>query len=119
MPPEISCRSHGFSFFSDGFLNIVIFGNFSLKIGQNHVLKRFWDDLEARIGISIQKKAGSNHFVDIFFENGDFWGQGVMKNYPCGPGGDPWSLLPIQLLSELDGRQAQGVFFFQPLLRFV
>ena len=40
-----------------------------LKLAQNHVFKGVWDDLEARIGISIQKKqklAGSNHFLDGF-----------------------------------------------------
>ena len=39
------------------------------KICQNHVFKRFWDDLEARIGISIKKRVlemGSNNFFDGF-----------------------------------------------------
>ena len=32
-----------------------------LRIGQNHVLKRFWDDLEAGIGINIQEKTYNNN----------------------------------------------------------
>ena len=38
-------------------------------MGQNHIFKWVCDDLEARIGISIQKKrklARSNHFFDGF-----------------------------------------------------
>ena len=47
-------RFHNFStdFWKSWFSKIVI----CLKLAQNHVFKRVWDDLEAGIGISIQKK---------------------------------------------------------------
>ena len=69
-------------------LKIVILGNFIfLKLGRNHVLIGFWDDLEAGLGINIHKNkklAGSHDCFDRFLENHDFWALGVMKNHPQG-----------------------------------
>ena len=53
----------------DRFLKIVI----CLKLAQNHVFKRVWDDLEAEIGISIKKRL-LGHGVKYFFDGFEFFG---------------------------------------------